>query len=199
MSDSSDQDAAMTTSSETMIIDLIRADRWMLDVLEAVRSLELPDGWIAAGFIRNRVWDRLHGFEEPTPLNDIDVVYFDPEILDEDVEKQIEARLRRTLPGEPWSVKNQARMAVVNGDPPYADSAHALTCWCETPTPIGARLTGDDHIELIAPLGLDDLFDLIVRPTPHAMSHPHKLAQYRERMARKDWPRLWPRVKVLNL
>jgi hypothetical protein len=199
MADSSDQHVAMASSCEATLVDLICADRWRLDALQAVRSLDLPDCWIAAGFVRNRVWDHLHGYREPTPLNDIDVVYFDTGVLEKDVEKRLEAGLAEAMPGLPWSVKNQARMAVVNGDPPYANSAHALTCWCETPTPVGARLSGDDRIELIAPLGLDDLFDLIVRPTPHAGSHPRRLAQYRERMARKNWPRLWPKVKVLNL
>ncbi len=189
----------MACKLEQTLIDMICADTAMLDVLRGVRSLELPDSWAAAGFIRNCVWDRLHAFKEPTPLNDIDVVYFDPTDLNKETEKQFEAILEEALPGKPWSVKNQARMAAVNGDPPYRDSAHALACWCETPTPIGARLTSDDQIELIAPLGLGDLFDLIVRPTPHAHAHLDKLAQYRERMARKDWPRFWPKVKVLNL
>jgi hypothetical protein len=181
------------------LIRLIRSEPSMLEALAAVRDLDLPDGWIAAGFVRNRVWDHLHGFERPTPPGDIDVVYFDAGCLDEAVEKRHEGELQSSLPGKPWSVKNQARMAVVNGDPPYRNSAHALACWCETPTPVGARLTAGDGIELIAPLGLDDLFDMIVRPTPHACAHPAKLAQYRDRMARKNWPRLWPGIRVLDL
>ena len=180
------------------LVELIGICPAMVAALAVVRALGLPDCWIAAGFLRNRVWDHLHGHGVPTPLNDIDVVYFDPERQEKTIEKRLEARLKAALPGEPWSVKNQARMADVNGDPPYRNSAHALEHWCETPTPIGARLTADDRIELLAPLGLDDLFDLIVRPTPHALKHPAKLRQYRERMAKKNWPRLWPRIKVLN-
>jgi hypothetical protein len=199
MSDLCEQDAGMVASREMMLVDLILADPSMFEALKAVRSLELPDCWIAAGFMRNRVWDHLHGYGEPTRLNDIDVVYFDPADIGKDVEKRLEVRLVEAMPGQPWSVKNQARMAGVNGDPPYRDSAHALSCWCETPTPVGARLGDDDRIELIAPLGLDDLVDLVVRPTPHASANPTKLVQYRDRMARKNWPRLWPKVKVLNL
>lgn len=183
------------------LLDLVRSDLGMIAVLDAVRSLDLPDCWIAAGFVRNRVWDHLHGYDEATPPPDIDVVYFDPDDVSEAVEKRLEATLHRRLPGRPWSVKNQARMAGVNGDQPYRDTAHALEHWCETPTPIGVRLAGDAaaELELIAPLGLDDLFSLIVRPTPHAATHPAKLAQYRERMARKNWPRIWPGITVLDL
>jgi hypothetical protein len=50
--------------------------------------LKLPDGYIAAGYIRNRVWDHLHGFTERTPLNDVDVVYFNPHDLSEETDKR---------------------------------------------------------------------------------------------------------------
>ena len=33
----------------------------MLRALQAVARLDLPDAWIGAGFIRNAVWDALHG------------------------------------------------------------------------------------------------------------------------------------------
>ena len=189
----------MADDLEHRLVDLIDIDRRLRTLLAAVQALDLPDCWIAAGAVRNRVWDHLHGHAEPTPPGDIDVVYFDPDVLDERVEKRHEAALAACLPDEPWSVKNQARMALVNGDPPYQGSAHALEHWCETPTPVGLRLSTAGRIEVIAPLGLDDLFAMITRPTPHAQSHSEKLRQYRERMIRKDWPRLWPKVKVLNL
>ena len=192
------QIAAMTDMLRQHLTDLIHADPAMMTALAAVRSLALKDGWITAGFVRNRVWDHLHGFPKPTPLNDIDVIYFDPDRIDPAFEKRLDADLAERMPGLPWQVKNQARMAERNGDPPYRSIDDALRHWCETPTAIGARLKARNQIEITAPLGLDDLFDLVVRPTPFASSHPHKLAQYRERMARKNWPRLWPRIRVLE-
>lgn len=181
------------------LILLIRSDPAMMAALDAVRGLGLPDGWISAGFVRNRLWDHLHGFTQPTPLNDIDVIYFDPDGLDEAQEKRLEAVLRARLPGTPWQVRNQARMAERNGDPPYRSIEDALLHWCETPTAVGVRLGEANDIEVKAPLGLGDLFAMLVRPTPFARAHSHRLAQYKERMLRKNWPRLWPKVKVLNL
>lgn len=178
---------------------LIRSDPLVMAALKAVCELGLQDAWITAGFIRNRVWDHLHGYETPTPLNDVDVIYFDPNRLDPAFEKQLEQTLSAGLPGLPFEVRNQVRMADRNGDAPYRSINDALEHWCETPTAIGARLDPADQILLIAPLGLSDLFEMIARPTPFALAHPHKLSQYRDRMIKKDWPRLWPRVKVLNL
>ncbi|WP_394223745.1 nucleotidyltransferase family protein [Alteromonas gracilis] len=44
--------------------------------LQALRDLDLPQGYIGAGFVRNAIWDELHNRATTTPLNDIDVVYF---------------------------------------------------------------------------------------------------------------------------
>lgn len=45
-------------------------------LLLVLAGLQLPDAWLAAGFVRNLVWDRLHGYPEPTPLADLDVIHF---------------------------------------------------------------------------------------------------------------------------
>jgi len=181
------------------LILLIRSDQRMMTCLAAVRALDLPACWITAGFVRNHVWDHLHGHAAPTPLNDIDVIYFDPDHLDTDIEKHSETALSAHMPGLPWEVRNQVRMAEKNGDPPYSSINDALEHWCETPTAIGVRLDWGDRVLITAPLGLTDLFEMIARPTPFAMANPQKLARYRERMIKKNWPRLWPKVKVLNL
>ena len=163
-------------------------------MLRAVSRLGLSDCWIGAGFVRNLVWDRLHGYVQPTPLNDIDVLFFDPRDLSRTTERLHEARLRRSLPGLPWSVRNQARMHRRNKDAAYRSTCHALTFWAETPTAIAAALRGTG-IAVIAPFGTEDLMGQTVRPTPRFR---HKMAIYRARMAKKDWPSLWPRLTVLE-
>lgn len=168
----------------------VQGDSWRMAVLRGVSRLGLPDCWIGAGFVRNLVWDRLHGFAEATPLNDIDVLYFDPTDLSRATERMLEARLRRSLPGQPWSVRNQARMHRRNGDAPYRSTCHALTFWAETPTAVAVALRGND-VAVIAPFGTGDLIGLTVRPT---WRFRHKMAIYRARVAKKDWPAIWPRL-----
>jgi hypothetical protein len=169
---------------------------WRREALEAVASLGLPDSWIGAGFVRAPVWDALHGFPEPTPLDDIDVVYFDPTCRDPEAERAHEAALGRLLPALPWSVRNQARMHLRNGDDPYRSTADALTRWLETPTAVALRLEAG-RPRLLAPLGLDDLLGLVIRPTPHARVHARRMAAFRERVATKGWLRAWPRLRVV--
>ena len=60
----------------SVIDKLLRSDPFRMIVLEQVRSLSLPDCWVAAGFIRNMVWDSLHDYSN-SPNNDVDVIFYD--------------------------------------------------------------------------------------------------------------------------
>ena len=184
-------------ASDSDILALVAADTWRMAALTAVAELGLPDCWIGAGFARGAVWDRLHGYTSRTPLDDIDVVYFDPETRNPAAEAALERRLGEYLPGLPWEVRNQARMHLRNGDPPYRSSADALAHWLETPTAVALRLNRAGGLELLAPFGTGDLFDMVVRPTPHARTHAHRLTAYRERVEKKNWLAKWPKMRIV--
>ena len=49
------------------VIEIFAAAPWGLDALRAVAALGLPDCWIAAGVLRNPIWDRLHGYAGECP------------------------------------------------------------------------------------------------------------------------------------
>jgi hypothetical protein len=176
------------------VLRLIASDPWRLDVLRTVRDLELPDCWVGAGFVRALVWDHLHGYDDPTPLDDVDVIYFDDDNTDKAEDRLYEERLADVLAQVPWSVKNQARMHRRNGDKPYRDTSDALCHWLETPTAVAVRMDDDEQLELLAPLGLDDLLAMRIVPTPHALNQ--RLSAYRERVLAKPWARQWPRVDI---
>ena len=178
---------------EGLVIEYALQTAWRRDALAAVAELALPDGWLGAGFVRTPVWDRLHGFREATPLNDLDVVYFDPSDRDPARDRALEARLRFLVPRLPWQVRNQARMHRRNGDRPYTSTADALCHWLETPTAVALRLE-HGRPALLAPLGLEDLMGLRLRPTPHARRH--RLADYRARVVAKDWCVRWPKIAI---
>ena len=168
----------------------------MLAPLRAVAALGLPDCWIGAGFLRNRVWDALSGFAFDTnPPQDIDVVWFDRTRATPEADAALEVRLRHAMPTLDWSVKNQARMHLRNRHPPYASTADALAHWLETATGVAARL-GPQGVELMAPHGLDDLLGLVLRPSPDALADPARLAELRRRAHEKGWPSRWPRLKL---
>ncbi|MFB4166993.1 nucleotidyltransferase family protein [Virgibacillus sp. JSM 102003] len=178
------------------IIQVIQADKWMMDILKAAQQLQLPDWWICAGFVRSKVWDVLHGFDERTVLPDIDVVYFDEGTIDEAEEKRLEKILHKLLPEVPWSVKNEARMHVRNNLDPYSSTEDAIAKFPETATALGVKLSQDDDLILTAPHGVDDVLNMVVRPTPYFAKSAELLKIYKQRVVEKDWSDRWNMVKV---
>jgi hypothetical protein len=173
----------------------IEGHRPLMRVLGHVAALDLPDCWVAAGAIRAAVWDELHGFGHAGLRGDVDVIFFDPRDAAAERDAEIEVALRVGAPEHPWSVKNQARMHVRNGDPPYRHSAHAMTHWPETCTAVAARFASR-KVELLAPFGLEDLLGLVVRPTPWSVAHKQEV--YRARALSKRWADTWPLVRVTD-
>lgn len=170
---------------------ILRQAPLRLRALGIVRSLALPDWAIGAGFIRAAVWDALSGFTAASAVDDIDVLYFDPEELSAERDAMLETQLREIEPALPWSVRNQARMHVRNGDAPYRSTADALRFWLETPTCVAVRLDAQDRFEIIAPYGLDDLFAMAIRPTPRGRV---RRQEYVARLTGKRWLERWPKA-----
>ena len=92
------------------IAHLIKTDSWRMEVLRTVVVLDLPDWAIGAGFVRAAVWDALTGKPDPTPLPDIDVIYFDPHDITPERDRRLEVSLAAVMPEVSWDLKNQARM-----------------------------------------------------------------------------------------
>jgi hypothetical protein len=179
----------------TPIACIIAQDPVGMEQLRAVRTLDLPDWCIAAGFVRNRVWDHLHGIAPARAPVDIDVIYFDAADVSKDREAEYETRLHGLIPNAPWQVRNQARMHVWKDLPPHRDTADSMTYWLETVTAVGVRLEADDRLTVVAPLGTDDLLGLLCRPTAFGRTRRH---EYDERITAKRWRELWPRVKFVD-
>lgn len=178
--------------SERDIIRAISRDEWMMGVIGAARSLDLPDWWICAGFVRSKIWDMLHGYGERTPLPDVDVVYFDPERKDEEYEKMYERRLQADRPDIPWSVKNQARMHAVNGNPPYTSAVDGISKFPESATALGVKMTAEGKLILTAPCGVEDALGMRVKPSPYFQTRPDLIEIYRRRVGEKNWRERWP-------
>jgi uncharacterized protein len=174
------------------ISEWIVADPLRMRALDMARALALPDWCLAAGFVRNLVWDKLHRFATPTVMNDIDLIYFDAERTDPQRDRDIEAMLRQHAPDLPWSVRNQARMHERNGDAPYGSTLDAMRYWVEVETAVGVRLLGDGELEILAPFDLDSLFAKNITPNPRR----YKPADFGARLSKKNWLWIWPELQV---
>lgn len=189
----------LKTLKEQDIKTIIEKDRWMMEILKSAQSLRLPDWWICAGFVRSKVWDTLHGYSKRTPLPDVDVIYFDAKNTEERTEKEFEIMLTNIMPGVPWSVKNQARMHVINGVDPYHSAVDGIAHFPETVTALGVKLDETNNLFLAAPYGITDLIHLMVWPTPTFITSKRMIRIYQERMRKKNWQSLWPEITIKYL
>lgn len=179
------------TPNEQQIIEWIAQDEVRMRALRAVKTRGLEDACLAAGFVRNLVWDKLHGYVQTTPLNDIDVVYFNPHDLNPATDLHYEQRLKAIIT-LPWSVKNQARMHLKYGRAPYRSTRDAMSYWVEKETAIGVQINAHNALELVAPLGVESLFAFTISANPQHGMPEVLLARAEE----KGWTARWPKLRI---
>ena len=174
------------------IVELIKQDPVRVKALECVSKLGLPQCYIAAGFVRNLVWDALHGFDVATPLNDADVIYFSPDENDPNAYLQYESQLKQLMPEINWQVRNQALMHIRNGDLPYTSSLDAMSYWPEQETAVAIRQVTPDTYECIAAFGYESLFGYCVTHNPKRSRET-----FENRVNSKGWLVRWPSLRTV--
>jgi len=180
------------------LVRIVRATPWLFGLLEMVRNAAPAGAYVAAGAVRDSVWNFLTGRASSGPHGDVDVVYWaDSEAPD--ASRAHEARLRAHRPDLDWEVTNQATIHLwhrrVQGlsSPPHQSVAEGLATWPETATAVGVRLTPEGAIDVLAPLGLVDLFALRLRHNPAQAG----LDVFWQRIEAKQWLRRWPELEVI--
>lgn len=181
------------------ILERLGQDQAIREILEMIRSLELKDSWLAAGSIRNFIWNILSGKPGFDTETDVDVIFFDSTVSYEKT-LQLEMELRKAFPAYSWELKNQVYMHIHSPNTqPYTSSKDAMSKYPECCTAIGLRLLEDDKLELFAPYGLADIRAFQVRPTPHFLADAERKKLYMERICKKNWQAKWPQLSFETL
>jgi len=175
------------------IIKLVERDELRLKAIACVRSLNLPDCYLAAGFVRNLVWDFLHQKLIPTPLNDVDIIYFDQNEANPNTYQAYELTLNKLMPQLNWQVKNQALMHQRNNDVPYTSSLDAMSFWPEKETAVGIRQLSNGNFECISAFGFESLFNLQITYNPKRLK-----SVFEYRINSKGWLTTWHKLVVVR-
>ncbi|GIU51263.1 nucleotidyltransferase family protein [Shewanella sp. KT0246] len=150
---------------------------------------EVQDWYIAAGFVRNLVWDKLH--DAPvSELKDIDVIYWCHEETSIYRDKLIELALTEQI-NLPWSVKNQARMHKKNKHPAYSSCLNAMSYWPEKQTAVAVKLDENDELVINSVFGLETVFNLTVNYNPKADE-----SVFMKRVSSKPWFNNYPKLSL---
>ncbi|MES2794017.1 MAG: nucleotidyltransferase family protein [Planctomycetota bacterium] len=167
------------------------------ECLQRLPALNLPDWYLGAGCIAQTVWNLSHGKAPHADILDYDLVYYDRDLSEERESnlahdaQELVADLQIEL-----DVTNQARVHIWYPTlfgyciQPYQSTEDAIGTWPTTATAIGVRPDGAE-LEVWAPLGTDDLFDLVVRPNRVQITP----TIYDAKVAR--WIARWPSLVAL--
>lgn len=192
----------MSTDEKTLesrLIQMVHSSPALMEMLDTVRSLKLASWCIGAGAVRSLVWNRLHGFAAPSHYDDVDVVYYD-RVAGPTQDDELLRRLLSLKPSVRWEVTNQASIhhwfltrysEVV---PPLCSLAEGIATWPEYATCVGVTLSSENSIKVIAPYGLEDLFQLRVRHNPIRAS----AAVFNERVTSKRFSERWPMLSIIS-
>lgn len=189
-----------STILEQRLAALVRSSAELMAALSAARSLGLGSWCIGAGAVRTLVWDALHGHAIPTPLADVDLVYFDADAPPQR-DSELEARLRTAMPSLTWEVTNQVHVHTWfmrefgREVAPLLSLEDGVATWPEYATCVGVSLEDGDAIRVIAPHGLEDLFALRVRHNPARAD----IDTYRRRVTSKRFAQRWPLLAIASL
>jgi hypothetical protein len=170
-----------------------------MEALAAVRDTLPVPAFIGAGAVRNAVWDALHDHANSESVSDIDVVFFEPLDLSLERDHALQAELLCRWPQYTWDVTNQAGVHLWYEQyfgrrvPASQTLSEVIATWPETATAVAVRLVDNGQLEFIAPFGLTDLMEMVVRWNPQRASRE----QYLSRVQQKQYRRRWPRVQVI--
>ena len=168
------------------LVDILQKCPGLMQVMRAVRDVDIPDWMIFSGAIYQPVVNHLTGRPLEHGLKDYDVAYFDASDTSYEAEDVVIRRVAAAFEpplSELVEVRNQARVHLWFEDhfgEPYSaltNSAEALTRFVSPSFAVAARLEADDRMTILAPFGLDDLFALRFRPNPNrSTDHFPKIA-----------------------
>ena len=187
-----------TMKNKQEILDSVRENPDMMSILTIIRNLKLTDSWLAAGSVRNFIWNLLSDKSPFDCETDVDVIFFDPDISYEET-FSLEKKLRADFPQYQWELKNQVYMHQHSPHTsPYSSSRDAMSKYPERCTAVGLRLNEKSVLELFTPYGLDDILNFQARPTRHFSENQDRMVLYQTRLSKKNWQEKWKNLIFKN-
>ena len=157
-------------------ITILKKNDELIDVLNYIEKLKLPNFYIAAGSVFQTIWNYYDNNELNYNIKDIDVIYYDNSDLSVETDIKYYNMIGEYCESKGYKyeidVSNEARMHLWKKEKfnidvaPYTCSEDAIDKWIATVHAIG--ITKEyDVIKIYAPYGLSDIFSKTIRPIKH--------------------------------
>jgi hypothetical protein len=185
------------TPREREFLALVEADPDIAAMLMAMSTFGAPDLWLVSGVLFQTVWNVLEGRPRGHGIRDYDLFYFDEDTSEEAEDRWIKrAGAHFAFASREVQLRNQARVHLWYREKFAMPEYPRLHSSCDgvrqflLPACMVAIRPAASGTELFAPLGVDDIFDRILRPNPlwQGRPRPEYLAKVTRYM--RDWPSL---------
>ncbi|WP_373951321.1 nucleotidyltransferase family protein [Vibrio pomeroyi] len=168
----------------------------LVETAKVCREVGLPSFYIAGGVITQVIWNSIENKPLLDQVKDFDIVYFDSSQIASEGEfkSRIRSRLSHIVDID---VKNQAtiheRYSTKFGCSiqPYERVEQGIESWLSA-FAIGFTIEQSNHVRIFAPYGLEDAFNMLIKPNKRAMTE----ANYNKMTA--SYKARWPQVRVLS-
>jgi hypothetical protein len=174
---------------------IVEGDPDIAAMLAAMRTFQASDLWLVSGALFQTVWNVLERKPRGHGILDYDLFYFDPDTSEEAEDRWIQ-RAAEHFAFAPREVqlRNQARVHLWYPKkfaipyPQLHSSCDGVRQFLIPACMVAIRPRSNGNLELFAPLGLDDVFDRLIRPNPLWQGPARE--RYVEKAARymRDWP-----------
>lgn len=158
------------------LITILKKNNELMDVLNYIDSLKLPNYYIAAGSVFQTIWNYYDNNDLNYNIKDIDVIYYDDNDLSVETDIKYYDLINDYCKSKNYTyeidVSNEARMHIWKKEnynidvEPYINSEDAIDKWIATVHAIGITKENND-IKVYAPYGLSDIFSKTIRPIKH--------------------------------
>lgn len=185
---------------EEKLIDIIENSLHLQKVASALYEFKDEHCYIGAGAICQTVWNILTNRPVDYGIDDIDIVYYNSQNIEEKSEEKIVEHLNQTLEEYPlWlDVKNEARVHLWYKKKfgydikPYKSIEEAIDTWPTTATSLAVRKISEKCWEIYAPFGLKDIFEMKIIANNRQITKDIYNAKV------KKWILKWPELNILE-
>jgi hypothetical protein len=149
----------MSRYLENKVCDIVLSNPKTVSLLERLESLGLEEWALSGGAIRNEIWNNLHSYKPGECIRDYDITYLGTASMFT-VHEELPVEWTSIDEVHEWYLKH--RNVTVR---PFTDLEDVCAFWPEICSCICLYSVKGDF-KVIAPHGLEDLFELICRPNP---------------------------------
>lgn len=184
------------------LITILKKNQMLMEMLDYISKLQLPNFYIAAGSIFQTIWNYQDGRDLNYEIKDLDVIYYNSEDLSIDTDmkyyEMIQEYARSHNISYEVDISNEARMHLWKEKKeggkvlPYKNSEDAIDRWIATVHAIGITLEGGS-IKVYAPYGLSDIFSRTIRPIKHSGNSKEL---YNKKV--NDWKKRFSKLTVID-